>query len=149
MIHTKASGHIESGLVSRLRQFLPRATQRSARATRQSLPNLGAYYWTGGAPQVFLIGNISGSGFYMITDKLCPAGTMVLMTLQRINSSGTDPRDSISVLVQAVRRGLDGMGFQFVTEDFVRANPRLGLPGKGTNKESLRLFLIWIRLQQG
>jgi hypothetical protein len=85
----------------------------------------------------------------MITDKLCPAGTMVLMTLQRINSSGTDPRDSISVLVQAVRRGLDGMGFQFVTEDFVRANPRLGLPGKGTNKESLRLFLIWIRLQQG
>jgi len=113
------------------------------------LPNLGAYYWTGGAPQVFLIGNISGSGFYMITDKLCPAGTMVLMTLQRINSSGTDPRDSISVLVQAVRRGLDGMGFQFVTEDFVRANPRLGLPGKGTNKESLRLFLIWIRLQQG
>lgn len=133
--------------VSRLRQLFP-ARRKSGRASRQSLSNLGASYWTGGAPQVFPVGNISVSGFYLLTDKFCPSGTLIQMTLQRVDFIENDPRDSISVLAQAVRRGLDGMGFEFVTEDFVRANPRLGLSGRGTNKEKLRAFLMWLRLQQ-
>ena len=110
--------------------------------------NLGASCWTGGAPQVFPVDNISDSGLYVITDKLCPLGTMVLMTLQRTNISGNAPRDSISVLVQAVRYGSEGMGFEFVTENFVRVNPRLGLSGKGTNREVLKVFLLWLRVQR-
>ena len=140
--------HENPGFVSRLRRFLPAVARKSTRAPRQVIPNLGASYWTGGAPQVFPISNISASGFYMITDRLCLSGTMVLMTLQRMYASGNDPRDSISVLVQAVRYGSDGMGFEFVTDDFVRANPRLGLPGKGTNREALTRFLPWLRFQQ-
>jgi hypothetical protein len=148
MDETKILRHENPGFVSRLRRFLPAVARKSTRAPRQVIPNLGASYWTGGAPQVFTIGNISASGFYIVTDRLCPSGTMLLMTLQRTNISGNDPRDSISVLVQAVRYGSDGMGFEFVTEDFVRANPRLGLTGKGTNREVLKLFLLWMKLLQ-
>lgn len=119
----------------------------SSRAPRQTIPNLGAYYWTGGAPQVFALGDISATGFFLITAERWRPGTIVLMTLQRTNTSGIDPRDAISVVVQAVRWGLDGMGFEFIMDDFVKDNPGLILTGKGTDRAALEKFLLRLKLQ--
>lgn len=128
-----------------LRWFWPKPD--SGRAPRQTIPNLGAYHWTGGAPQVFALGDISATGFYLITAERWTPGTIALMTLQRTNTSGIDPRDAISVVVQAVRWGLDGMGFEFIMDDFVKANPGLVLAGKGTDREALEQFLLRLKLQ--
>jgi hypothetical protein len=147
---TQALGNPEEqekpGLFIRiLRWFWPKSD--SGRAPRQTIPNLGAYHWTGGAPQIFALGDISATGFYLITAERWTPGTIALMTLQRTNTSGIDPRDAISVVVQAVRWGLDGMGFEFIMDDFVEANPGLILAGKGTDREALEQFLMRLKLQ--
>lgn len=38
------------------------------RVRRDPLPDLVAYFWTGGAPQAFRIGDISPTGFYLLTN---------------------------------------------------------------------------------
>lgn len=111
------------------------------RAPRHSLPELGAFYWTGGAPHGFPLRDISNTGFYLLTEERWTPGTVVLMTLQRTNTTGNAPEDAISVLVQAVRWGQDGMGFEFIMADAVKANPGVSLPGKGTDKKALEQFL--------
>jgi hypothetical protein len=68
------------------------------------------------------------------------------MTLQRTNTSGNEPGDSLSILANAVRWGIDGMGFEFVLSDFVSLNPGLSLPGKGTDKEALKQFISRLQI---
>jgi hypothetical protein len=128
-----------------LRWLFPK--RNDLRAPRHAIPDLGAYYWTGGAPQVFPLSDISLTGFYLITEERWTAGTVVLMTLQRTNTSGNDPLDSISILANVVRWGIDGMGFEFVLSDFVSLNPGLSLPGKGTDKLALEQFIKRLHLE--
>ncbi len=39
------------------------------RGERLPVPGLVAYYWTGGAPQAYQLGNVSGSGLYLLTEE--------------------------------------------------------------------------------
>ncbi|HUN86129.1 MAG TPA: hypothetical protein VMU48_17245 [Terracidiphilus sp.] len=116
-------------------------SHNSRRAPRHALPDLRAFYWTGGAPQGFSLRDISATGFYLLTHERWTPGTVVLMTLQRTNTSGNDPLDSISVLVQVIRWGLDGMGFEFIMADDIKANSTVSLPGKGTDRKAIDQFL--------
>jgi PilZ domain len=107
------------------------------RAPRQPLPGLVAYYWTGSAPRAYQIADISSSGFYLLTEERWFPGTMVLMTLQRTDSSGRNLDDSIAVQSRVVRWGSDGLGLAFVLstggEPSVREN--------GADKKTLERFL--------
>jgi hypothetical protein len=87
------------------------------RASRQSLPGLIAYYFTGGTPEPQKISNISVTGFYLQTEERWMPGTIVRMTLQRIGTKGDDPSDIISVNSRIVRWGEDGEGFEFILAD--------------------------------
>jgi uncharacterized protein len=136
---------VRPGLFIRILRFLF-PTRPSGRAVRHAIPNVGAYYWTGGSPQIFPLGDISTTGFYLLTEERWSRETVVLMTLQRTNTSGDDPRDSLSVLATAVRWGLDGMGFEFVFSEFVSLNPGLSLPGKGTDRQALEQFIKRLNL---
>ncbi len=84
------------------------------RAPRQPLPGVVAYYWTGSTPRAYQIADISVSGFYVLTEERWFPGTMVLMTLQRTDSSGKNLDDSIAVQSRVVRWGSDGLGLAFV-----------------------------------
>jgi hypothetical protein len=83
-------------------------------AGRYPLPGLVAYHWTGGTPKAYHIGNISDSGFFLLTEERPFPGTMILMTLQRTDASGEDPQDSIAVNTRVMRWGPDGVGLEFM-----------------------------------
>ena len=84
------------------------------RGERLAFPNMVAFCWTGGLPKPFKVGNISVSGFYLITDDRWSPGTILKMTLQSSNTTGENPRDAITVHAKVVRLGPDGEGFEFV-----------------------------------
>lgn len=84
------------------------------KADRLPLPDLVAYFFTGGAPRPHPISNISITGFYMETEDRWIPGTIIRMTLQRIGSLGDDPGDTITVHSRVVRWGAQGGGFEFV-----------------------------------
>ncbi len=84
------------------------------RAKRQPLPGLVAYYWTGGTPKAYRIGDISSAGFYLLTHERWFPGTIILMTLQRTDSAGRNVEDAIAVQSKVVRWGDDGVGLVFI-----------------------------------
>ena len=84
------------------------------RAKRQPLPGVVAYYWTGGSPKAYRIGDISLAGFYLLTHERWFPGTMILMTLQRTDGAGRNIDDAIAVQSKVVRWGDDGVGLAFV-----------------------------------
>jgi uncharacterized protein len=116
------------------------STDRRA-SKRHPLPGLVAYYWTGGAPEAFHIGDISSHGLYLLTDERWFPGTMILMTLQRTNTDGDDPDDFISVLTKVIRWGSDGLGLSFVPSNTVDLNTGAPLPDRGVGKKALYRFI--------
>lgn len=108
---------------------------------RQPLPGLVAYYWTGGYPQAYHIGDISNSGMYLLTDERWYPGTMILMTLQRTNTDGDDPEDFISIQTKVTRWGNDGVGLSFVPSNAVDLNSGEILPETGVGKKTLLRFV--------
>jgi uncharacterized protein len=111
------------------------------RAQRQPLPGLVAYYWTGSAPRAYQIADISSSGLYLLTEERWFPGTMVLMTLQRTDSSGKNLDDFIAVQTRVVRWGSDGLGLAFVVSRAVDPNNGESLRENGADKKTLERFL--------
>jgi hypothetical protein len=87
------------------------------RASRHPLPGLVAYHWTGGSPVAYQIGNISKTGFFLLTEERPFPGTIILMTLQRTGTSGDDPFDSIAIHARVIRWGPDGVGLELLSKD--------------------------------
>ena len=116
------------------------STDRRA-SKRHPLPGLVAYYWTGGAPEAFHIGDISAHGLYLLTDERWFPGTLILMTLQRTNTDGDDPDDFISVLTKVIRWGTDGLGLSFVPSNAVDMNTGSLLPDRGVGRKALNRFV--------
>jgi hypothetical protein len=119
------------------------------RTKRHPLPGLVVYYWTGGAPKACSIGNISSSGMYICTDERWLPGSVIPMTLQRVNATGEEPEDWVAVLAQVVRSGPDGYGVAFV---FSKSTNLFGdeMPQeKIADSEALKRFLRHLKLPDG
>jgi hypothetical protein len=104
----------------------PRKTLRAV------VPDLAAYFWTGGTPQPHAILNISSTGMYVVTDERWYPGTLVQMTLRKAGRDGTGAETSISLLVRVNRWGNDGVGLAFVVRD-----PRASRAGEATPSEAI------------
>jgi hypothetical protein len=89
----------------------PRKTLRAA------LPDLAAYFWTGGTPQPHAIRNISSTGMYVETEERWYPGTLVQMTLRKAGRDGAGVEASISLLARVNRWGNDGVGLSFLVRD--------------------------------
>ena len=84
------------------------------KATRESLPGLIAYFFTGGTPKAHSVRDISTTGMFIITNARWYPGTVIRITL-------TDRHDptverSITVNAKAARWGSDGVGLEFLFE---------------------------------
>jgi hypothetical protein len=139
-METESQPDKKDSWISRFRRWLGKDSDRRI-AKRNPLPNIVAFYWTGGNPKSFTVANISATGLYLLTDERWIPGTVLLMTLQRTDTDGKVPEDSMSILTYSVRWGSDGVGLEFVTAEFVERNPGLGFPGKGTDMKALARFL--------
>jgi PilZ domain len=111
------------------------------RTNRTPLPGLIAYHWSGGTPQAYHVGNISVSGFFLLTDERPYPGTLILMTLQKTGTNAEKPENSIAVYTKVIRWGPDGVGFRFVAVESKDARSNKRGPKNFANQESLDAFL--------
>jgi hypothetical protein len=112
-VNAQAAEKKESWL-TRFRHWLVPDPYDRRSAGRHPLPGLVAYHWTGGTPMAYHIGNISDSGFFLLTEERPFPGTIILMTLQRTEPSGETTLDSIAVNARVMRWGPDGVGLELM-----------------------------------
>lgn len=122
-----------------LRWLFPEVNQR--RAIRFQAPNLVAYYWTGGAPYSYHVGDISATGLFLLTKERWAPGTLIQMTLQKQDGRINDSDSSICVLSEVVRWGQNGAGFNFVLPDYENVAGYGMTPMETTDRKSIERFL--------
>lgn len=122
-----------------LRWLFPEVNQR--RAVRFSTPGLVAYYWTGGAPHSYQVGDISATGLFLLTKERWAPGTLIQMTLQKQDGRRDIRETSICVLSEVVRWGENGAGFNFILRDQENALEHGLLPTEAVDKKSVERFL--------
>lgn len=84
------------------------------KATREELPGLIAYFFTGGTPVAHPVRDMSTTGAYIVTQERWYLGTVVRVTLTDRHNPTAER--SITVNAKVVRCGADGVGLQFVME---------------------------------
>jgi hypothetical protein len=119
------------------------------RAKRYSTPDLVAYYFTGGAPHSFQVGDISASGLYLLTPERWTLGTLIQMTLHMKDGSSGSPKDSIRVLSELVRFDENGAGFSFVLPDYEYLCAYGLRPEEVLDRKSIERFMRKIRGRAG
>ncbi len=102
--------------MKRGKNWLQRLLSQDRRsADRHVKPRLVAYYWDGAAPVAHEIRDISLNGMYLVTTERWYPGTLVMITLQRTDSSAyARAARSIAVQAKVIRWGADGVGFKLI-----------------------------------
>ena len=121
-----------------LRWLFPEVNQR--RAKRYATSNLVAYYWTGGAPFSYQVGDISATGVFLLTKERWAPGTLIQMTLQP-QSGRVSNDNSISVLSEVVRWGENGSGFNFILKDYENVMNYGIQPNEALDRKTVERFL--------
>jgi hypothetical protein len=121
-----------------LRWLFPEVNQR--RAKRYPTPNLVAYYWTGGAPFSYQVGDISATGLFLLTKERWAPGTLIQMTLQPQTGKVSDA-NSICVLSEVVRWGENGSGFNFILKDYENVMNYGLQPSEAMDRKTVERFL--------
>jgi hypothetical protein len=112
------------------------------KASREALPGLTAYFWTGGVPVAHDIQDVSPTGLYVVTEERWYPGTVIRMTLT--DSTESTSERSITVNAQAVRWGNDGVGLRFVLRDDGRGQTAAI---DGAEKKQLDQFFQQLRVR--
>jgi hypothetical protein len=92
------------------------------KVTREALPGLIAYFFTGGAPVEHPVRDISTSGLYILTRERWYVGTVVRLTLTDQHRRTVER--SITVNAKVVRSGNDGVGLEFILAGDARRHGR-------------------------
>jgi CheY-like chemotaxis protein len=109
------------------------------KALRESIPGLGAHFFTGGAPVEHSVRDISLTGLYVITEERWFPGTQVRMTLT--DSGESTVQNVITANTTVVRWGNDGVGLKFVIQDEKGLRQGQSPLGNGIAQNELNRFL--------
>jgi hypothetical protein len=140
-IQAEVSAIVSLPLRSRLaRWFSPDPLDRR-KALRNSVDSLVASFWTGEAPTVHAIRDVSSTGLYVVTEERWYLGTVVRMTLTKADPARPGAKMSVCVGAEAIRWGNDGVGLRFVVENTRRKNRGQPQPMDGADREQLDQFL--------
>lgn len=129
----------QSLVLRALRWLFPEVNQR--RAVRYTTPGLVAYYWTGGAPHSYHVGDMSATGLFLLTKERWAPGTLIQMTLQQQDGKPQKAQTSLCVLSEVVRWGENGSGFNFILTDYENVLDYGILPGEAIDRKSVERFL--------
>jgi hypothetical protein len=122
-----------------LRWLFPDVNQR--RAKRYPTPGVVAYYWTGGTPYSYHVGDMSATGLFLLTKERWAPGTLIQMTLQKQDGRISNSDSSICVLTEVVRWGENGAGFNFILSDYENVFDYGVMPGESIDRKSIERFL--------
>jgi CheY-like chemotaxis protein len=109
------------------------------KALRESIPGLGAHFFTGGAPVEHSVRDISRTGLYVVTAERWFPGTQVRMTLT--DSGEPTVQNTITANTTVVRWGNDGVGLRFVIRDEKGLRQGQSLLSNGIAQNELDRFL--------
>lgn len=84
------------------------------RAERREVPGLEAIHWTGSAPGLDIVRNISSTGMYLVTRERWPEGEINPIRLVYPELTDDSPDHQVTVETKSVRWGEDGMGLTFI-----------------------------------
>jgi hypothetical protein len=109
-----------------------------------------ASFWTGGAPTVSTVRDISSSGLYVVTTERWYPGTVIRMTLTITNAFEEALDASICVCAEAIRWGNDGVGLRFAMDKHRKKDREKYQPVGGADRGELDRFLkmLWDDDQQ-
>jgi hypothetical protein len=110
------------------------------KAARTALDGLTAYFWNGGVSVGHTIRDISSTGLYVLTEERWYPGTLIQMTLKKVDAGNPNAACSISVMVKVHRWGNDGVGLSFVVRDKRYSQEE----AQGASREELDQFLVQI-----
>jgi hypothetical protein len=99
---------------------------------RHTFPPIVSYLGTLLTSPPYRVGDVSLSGFYMLTTERWLPDTEMPVTLLRIDVEGNKSKESITLLSKVVRTGPDGVGFAFVLNDCGKSAAR-SLESKSTS----------------
>src|ERR1700739_26918 len=116
------------------------ASSDRRRAHRRYVPGMIAHYYNGGAPKPWEGGDISMTGFYLLTDDRWMPETMIQMTLQKPCAKG-ERKQSITVLSRIVRRASDGVAAEFVMPETLDPHSHDVQPSQTTDRFALARFI--------
>lgn len=109
---------------------------------RISVPPLVGYLGTVRASEPYGVGDISMSGFCLVTDERWTPGTEMPITLQRTNVLGEFDDAAFTVQATVVRSSDDGVGFSvLLSEEESTALDGNPLKVKWASMQDMRLFL--------
>lgn len=95
-------------------RFLRWLSPDQRHASRHCEPPLIAYLGMVRTAQVYEVGDISTSGFYMLTGERWVTGTELPVTLQKKDTAEWGSSQPLSLPSKVVRTGPDGVGFAFI-----------------------------------
>lgn len=98
----------------RLRRWFSHEAHDRRRSKRYRLPGLVAVQQRSDEARSYLIGNISDTGFFLLTDERISLGTKISFTLERKNGSSAYSGIGIDSETRVVRWGPDGVGVEFL-----------------------------------
>lgn len=130
----------DSRLVRLLHWFRQSPADRQ-RMRRHPLPGLVAYHWMNTGPVFYHLGDMSGTGCYLLTEERPAPGTAILMTLQRTGADGESPGESIVVQAVVIRWGPDGVGMKFLPAKTTGGRKALDMMAPGASEQELDAFL--------
>jgi hypothetical protein len=108
--------------------------------SRESVPGLIAYFFTGGAPVAHTVRDISSTGLFVVTDERWYPGTLVQMTLKKTEEGVPRTEYSIALTAKSLRWGNDGVGVAFALRDS-RSSGYDALHSEGATREEMNQFL--------
>jgi|GEM_PF-3807295 len=148
LVETGSNGNIELRRVecylteSLFKRILRRIFPDQRRQQRLPIPPLVGYLGTASSSKPYDLGDISLTGFCLLTDERWIPGTEMPITLQRTNLPNENEDDSFTVQATVVRCGKDGVGFSIVlTEEDSMAAYGNPLRVKWVNHAEMERFL--------
>jgi len=99
---------------SLFKRILRRLFPDQRKQQRQSVPPLVGYLGTAHSSKPYELGDISLTGFCLLTDERWIPGTEMPITLKRTNLPPENDLDCFTVQATVVRCGKDGIGFSIV-----------------------------------
>ena len=135
---------------SLFKRILRRVFPDQRKQERQPVPPLVGYLGTASSSKPYDLGDISLTGFCLLTDERWIPGTEMPITLQRTNLPSEKDMHSFTVQATVVRCGKDGVGFSIALceEDSLAANGN-PLRVKWVTRAQMDQFLERLKVQPG
>jgi hypothetical protein len=128
--------------MSFLKRFWERLLSEDRRRNdRVEAPQLAIFCWADGKPVQHQVRDVSATGLYVVTEERWYPGTLIAMTLQKMDMPADNVERAVAVQSRVARWGTDGVGVEFLMPGAPGWREMQGLAGDKLDRKRLEKFL--------